>query len=145
MNTKLVGQLLLSLVLVSTIVAAVGFDWIGWTGQHIFNPEWHPHARFHMVQLSSFVILLSLMSLWLVWRRSLEPQLSALIVTALMVFLWSGEFIALAIPGTSPSPILSQPNTVSVFGWQVPGNLIFTTVMIILSVVGYLMIGRGGT
>lgn len=142
-KTTLIGRLLLTLVLLATIVAEIGFTWIGWTGEHIFNPAWHPHARFHAVQLSSFVILLSLMSLWLVWQRSLEPRIIILAVTALMVFFWGAEFIAAAVPGTSPNPILSEPNTFSLFGFQVHGNLFFSTVMIALSVLGYWLASHG--
>jgi len=144
MNRKLLGRLLLSLVLLATIVAEIGFTWIGWTGEHIFNPDWHPHARFHAAQLVSFVIAMSIVDLWLVWRRSLESRIVILAATAFPVLYWGAEFFAFFVPGTSPSPVLANPNTFRLLGFEVYGNLFFSGAMIALSVLACLLTGAVG-
>lgn len=144
MNAKLLGRLLLSLVLLATIVAEIGFTWIGWTGEHVFNPDWHPHGRFHAAQQTGFVVVMSLGGLWLAWRRSREPHVAILAVAAAVVCFWGAEFFAFFVPGTSPSPDLADPNTFSLLGFEVYGNLFFSGVMIALSVLACLLTGAVG-
>lgn len=142
MNTNLPGRLLLSLVLVATIIAEIGFTWFGWTGEHIFNPDWHPHARFHAAQMVGFIVVMSLGGLWLVWRRSREPHIATSMVAGAGVCYWGGEFFAFFIPGTSPSPIVAEPNTFQLFGSEVYGNLFFSGLLIALSALGGLLAYR---
>lgn len=125
MKAQLLGRLLLSLVVLATVVAEIGFTWIGWTGEHVFNPDWHPHARFHAAQLVGFGIALSLGGLWMVWRRSLEPRVAASAVAGALICLWGAEFFAFAVPGTSPSPNPAEPNTLQLLGLAIHGNLLF--------------------
>lgn len=138
---QLAGRLILSLVLVSSSAALIGFQW---NDSHVFNPGWHPHARFHAVQLLSFGIAMSSMGLWLLWRRSLEPPIGAAAATTVPIIFWGAEFVALLVPGTSPSPDLNNPNTFQLVGFEVYGNLFFSGVMIALSALAYFLINRRG-
>lgn len=52
------------------------------------------------------------------------------------------QFIAAAVPGTSPSPVLSDPNTFSLFGLQVHGNQYFSVLMILLGLFSYCLASR---
>lgn len=144
MDAKLLGRLLLSLVLLATIVAMIGFGWIGWTGEHVFNPDWHPHARFHAAQQTGFAIAMSVVGLWLVWRRSLELRTVMLVAAAFPVLFWGAEFFAFFVPGTSPSPVPASPNMFSLLGFEVYGNLFFSGAMVALSVLGGLLISAVG-
>lgn len=144
MNAKLLGRLLLSLVLLATIVAEIGFTWIGWTGEHVFNPDWHAHARFHAAQLVSFAIAMSIVGLWLVWQHSLESRTAMLAAAAFPVLYWGAEFFAFFVPGTNPSPDLANPNTFLLLGFEVYGNLFFSGAMIALSVLACLLDGAVG-
>lgn len=124
---------LLTATLVANLVTQVGFTWLGWTGEHIFATTWHPHARFHAVQLSVLVIGLSLGGMWLLWRRSAEPAIAIATVVFLQVVFWGAEYAALLVPETSPDPRLGQPNTFLLLGWEVHGNLFAAAVIIGLS------------
>ena len=141
MNTTLLGRLLMSFVLLASVAAVVGFQW---NASHVFNPDWHPHGRFHVVQLASFFILMAALGLWLLWRRTLEPRVTMLVVAAVPVAFWSAEFFAMLVPGTGLSPNPDVPNTFQVAGLSVYGNLFFSGVMIVLSVAAYLLLSRDG-
>jgi uncharacterized protein DUF6640 len=139
-NAHRLGRLVLSLVLVATILALFGFQW---NGTHVFNPEWHPHARFHAVQLTGLATAASILGLWLLWRRSAEPRVAATVAAILPLVFWAGEFYALLVPGTDPAFDLDNPNTVDLpIGVAVYGNLLFAGLMVVLSIVGYLLAWR---
>ena len=141
MNARLFGRLVLSLVLAGTVAAVIGFQW---NGSHLFDPDWHPHARLHAAQLTVSVAAMSVVGLWLVWRRSPEPHVGALVVAAAAISIWGSEFLALLVPGTSPSPDPADPNTFRLLGFEVYGNLFFSGVMIALSVLACLLTGAVG-
>lgn len=135
-TTELVGSIILSVVLIAGTFALICFQW---NKSHVFNPTWHPHARFHAVQLTFFFIILSVVALWLVWQNS--PRSSTItFVTALIPFtFWLGELLALLVPGTDPNQDLNHPNTFSLFGFKIHGNLLFSAVMIVLTFLGYML------
>lgn len=54
------GRLLLSLVLAGTVIAVFGFER---NGIHLLNDAWHPHAKFHLVELTGFGIAMSALGL----------------------------------------------------------------------------------
>lgn len=68
------------------------------------------------------------------WRRSRELYIAALVVAALLTTYWGAEFFAFAVPGTSPSPELDNPNTFPLLDLEVYGNLFFAGVLVGLSV-----------
>lgn len=138
---KLAGRLLLSFVLIIAIVTMIGFLWFG--EEHIFNPAWHPHARFHVAQELFGSVTFAFIDLWLVWRHSLESRIVRLVATAFPALFSAGAIFASFVPGTSASPDLAHPNTFSVFGLSIHGNLFFFGVMVVLSVVAYLLLSRG--
>ena len=41
---------------------------------HIFSPHWSPHARFHGVVSMGMPALLAPASVFLLWRRSTDPE-----------------------------------------------------------------------
>lgn len=129
---KLFAKILLSVVLVGGVAAWIGFQW---NDTHVFNPDWHPHARFHAVQLGLLFCGLSLALLGLLWSGFTTFRKSILLAASVPLLFWSGEFVALLVPGTNPSPDLAEPNTFSLLGMDVHGNLFFSGVMILLTLV----------
>ena len=53
-----------------------------------------------------------------------------------LVCLWGGEFFAFAVPGTSASPDIAEPNTFPLLGLEVHGNLLFSGVLIVAGLLG---------
>jgi hypothetical protein len=129
------------LVIAGTVAAVIGFTW---NEDHVFNQAWHPHARFHAAHLVGFVAAVSVVGLWLVWRRSPEPGVATLAGAAAAVCFWGAEFFAFFVRGTSPSPDPANPNTFRLFNFEVYGNLFFAGVMIAMSVFACLLTGAVG-
>ena len=119
------------------VVAVIGFQA---NRTHLFHPEWHPHAKFHSIQLMVIAVVVSLTGLWLLWRPSPEPEVGALAALAIPLGVWGGEFVALFGPGTHPAPNPERPNTISFPGGvKIYGNLFFSGLMIVVAVGGYLL------
>lgn len=135
------GQVVLSVVLTLGLMACLGFQW---NKTNVFNHAWHPHARFHAVQLCLFFAVLSAGALWMTWRAPVSSGVAAGVAAAVPVSFWSGEFVALTVPGTDPSPDPNKPNTFRLIGMTVHGNLFFATGMITSSIAGGLLLGLGG-
>jgi hypothetical protein len=73
-----------------------------WNKTHIFNPTWPPHARFHAADMSVIVWSASAIAIWLLWRRSSEPEVGIRVALLISLALWSPFlYITLLVPGTS--------------------------------------------
>lgn len=128
-----ISRILLSVVLVSTAVVSVAVDW---NATHIFNPEWHPHAKFHDVVMLWLLSGISIVALWLLWRRSTEPDIGYTVATLVPVIFWLPFFfVTLVIPGTSLQASQEVPPMVA--GIPIYPNVAVATLSIILALVGY--------
>ena len=128
-----VGRIILTSSLTLGVFAFIAFQW---NATHVFNPKWHPHARFHAVQLGLFFTVLSGIGLWLTWGSDVSRTAAAWLAAAVPLVFWGGEFAALLVPGTDPSPDPANPNTFPLFGRHVHGNLFFSAAVIVFSVLG---------
>jgi len=131
-GASLAGRIILTIALVATPIAMVAFLF---NGDHILNPAWHPHASFHGVQLAGIGVVMSLLGLWLLWRRR-DPIAGAIAAGVIAAAPPLAEFGALLVPGASPIPDAARPNTITLGGFDVPGNLIAFAVMLVFIAVG---------
>lgn len=77
------------------------------------------------------------MALWLLWRRSTEPDIAYTVAMLVPVVFWLPFFfITLVVPGTSlkASPEESLPTVV---GIPIYPNVVVATISIILALIGY--------
>ncbi len=81
----LVCQLLLSVTIISVAMAPLTADL---NESHIFNGDWPPHARFHTAVLMFLSIGLSLIGLWLLWRRTSEFRTHVFLAMLIPVLSW---------------------------------------------------------
>ena len=105
--------------------------------------KWHPHARFHAVQLGLFFIALSGIGFWLIWGSAISLPTAAWLAAAVPFVFWGGEFAALLVPGTDPNPDPAHPNTFPLLGVHVHGNLFFSACMMVLSLLGTILLITG--
>jgi hypothetical protein len=101
MQLKL-ARVILTVVLLGGAVISFVLDW---SPNHLLNPAWHPHARFHAAQLLFFHAGVALTGTWLLWRKSKEP-LVAVAAAALMAssFWMPLFFITSVLPGSNVWP-----------------------------------------
>ena len=129
---KLAKVLLSVLVVISTLVSVI----VDWNSSHVFNPDWHPHGRFHDVMLLTLLVGLMPLLLWLLWRPSSEPEIAVKVTTAILVLFWGSFYFNLLIPGTSPAANTGELPPV-VLGLLMYPNMVVAAIIIILALVGY--------
>jgi hypothetical protein len=100
MNKALVGRLILSFVAVFTAITPYVADW---NATHIFNPRWTPHAKFHNAQTMAFAVLLGMLALAYIWRRSSKgDDRSNIVVGGIFAGLyWATQGLAHFYPGVA--------------------------------------------
>jgi hypothetical protein len=93
------ARIILTVVLAAQAISGFALDW---TPNHLLNPLWHPHARFHGGLLLFFLAGASATGLWLLWRRSAEPHVGITAAALIAVSFWSPLlYAALLVPGSS--------------------------------------------
>src|SRR5579862_4370670 len=108
MSRANVGKAILTFVVAIFSAINVLADW---NKTHLFNPAWHPHARFHAAVMSFIVWGVAAIALWLLWRRSIEPGLGIKVAALLALTLWTPFLYAdHLVPGSSQ--LVSYPATV---------------------------------
>jgi len=134
MNRSKLGKLILSFVLVAGAVVATAVDW---NTTHLFNPAWHPHARFHDALFLLLLDGMSLVVLWLLWRPSKEPDIGVKVAALFAAAAWTPFFyIEALIPGTSLLASDDVP-VLKVGGMSLAPNLIVAAVLFLLTVIAY--------
>lgn len=82
--------------------AVLGF-WLDWSGNHLLHPDWHPHARFHGALLLFLLAGVSATALWLLWRRSAEPEVAVKAAGMISLSFWTPFFyITALLPQATP-------------------------------------------
>ncbi|MEO8050229.1 MAG: hypothetical protein ABI833_07405 [Acidobacteriota bacterium] len=93
------GRLILTGILLLQSVLGFALDW---SGNHLLNPLWHPHARFHGALLLFLLTGVSLMGIWLLWRKSKEPEIAIVVAAVISFSFWTPFFyIAFLLPSAT--------------------------------------------
>jgi hypothetical protein len=95
---KLSRIMLTTVLIVSTVLAFI----LDWRGNHLLNPAWHPHARFHGGLLLFTLAGMAVIGIWVLWRHSLEPLFAVRVSASLVLAYWTPLFYVNAlVPGSS--------------------------------------------
>lgn len=139
MSKQKMARVLLSVLVTSSTLISIAADW---NSSHVFNPDWSAHAKFHDIMLLTLLTGLLPLLLWLLWRKSSEPEIAIKVATFILVIFWGSFYVNYLIPGTSPQafPDIPPPTL-----WGIPlyPNMIVATIMIILSLVAYRLYQSG--
>ena len=93
------ARVILTVVLVAGVVASFALDW---SANHLLNPAWHGHARFHGAILLFFLAGASSTALWLLWRKTSEPEVAITAAAAISASFWTPLFyITSILPGST--------------------------------------------
>lgn len=141
MTRTTTGRFLLTLVLLGG--AALSFT-LDWRANHLLNPLWHPHARYHSAILLFLFAGVAGVGSWLLWRHSREPRVAFTAAALLSLAYWTPFFYVPAllpsasywagIPGHEPrfNGMIFYP------------NLIVVGLFVILTITGW-WLGREAT
>src|SRR5437870_2615640 len=100
MRNILIGRVLLTIVLVASTAASFILDW---SPNHLLNPLWHPHARFHGALLLFLLAGVSATAIWLLWRESREPEVAVRAAALLSLSFWTPLFYITSVLPRSTS------------------------------------------
>lgn len=93
------ARLIMTFVLIGGSILSFILDW---SPNHLLNPLWHPHARFHGALLLFLLAGVSMMGTWLLWRRSQEPGVAVITAIVIAVSYWTPLFfIPFVLPSSS--------------------------------------------
>jgi hypothetical protein len=112
---------------------------LDWSSNHLLNPEWHPHARFHGALMLFLLAGVSIVGVWLLWRDSREPEVAMKVAAFIAVSYWTPLFyIPFLLPGSSwwagrPG---SEPR---IDGLIVYPNLVVAAIFLLLTLLAYRM------
>jgi len=141
MNRNKLGKWVMTFVLVAGAVVSTAVDW---NETHLFNPAWHPHARFHDALFLMILDAMSLVVLWLLWRRSAEPEIGLKVAALFAAAVWTPFFyIEALIPGTSLLASDSVP-VLKVGSMTFAPNLVVAAVLFLLTLVAYWLARAAG-
>ncbi|GCE14825.1 DUF6640 family protein [Tengunoibacter tsumagoiensis] len=96
------ARVLVSLAALFTLVGAVLADLVipATAKQHIYNPNWPPHAKFHNGQTIFLGVFLGLMALWLLWYPGSNLQMQFHLAVVVAALYWLSMLGAMLLPGT---------------------------------------------
>lgn len=94
MDRTRLGRFLMTSLL--GVQALLGFL-LDWSGNHLLNPLWHPHARFHGALLLFFLAGVSMTGIWLLWRKSQEPDVAVKAAALISASFWAPFFFVTAL------------------------------------------------
>ena len=99
MNKFRLGRLILTFVLMGGAIMSFLLDW---SGNHLLNPLWHPHARYHSAILLFLYAGAASVGTWLLWRPSKEPAVAFIAAALLSLSYWTPFFyVPLLLPISS--------------------------------------------
>ena len=134
MGKIFIGKFLLTFVLMGG--AAMSFI-LDWSSNHLLNPLWHPHARYHAAILLFLFAGVAGVGTWLLWRPSKEPDVAFSAASLLSLAYWTPFFyVPLLLPQASYWAGISghEPR---IWGVMVYPNLIVVAVFVILTAAGW--------
>lgn len=123
----------MTLVLVSTTVLSFVLDW---SANHLLNPAWHPHARFHGALLLFMLAGVSATSLYLLWRRSCELEVMVRIAGMLSLAFWTPLFYITSVLPSSTSWAGAPNADPRLSGYLFTPNLLVAAAFVVVSLAG---------
>jgi hypothetical protein len=130
MNRVLAGRILLTFVLAGSAIASFILDW---RPNHLLNPLWHPHARFHGALLLFMLAGVSATGIWLLWRKSTEPEIALRASAFLSLSFWTPLFYITSILPSATTWAGTPETDPRLTGSLVTPNLIVAAILVLIN------------
>jgi hypothetical protein len=127
--------LMTALLGASTVVSFV----LDWSPNHLLNPLWHPHARFHGALLLFLLAGVSATAIWMMWRGSREPAVAIRAAALVSLSFWTPLFYITWLVPDSTSWAGAVGTDPRLTGALVTPNLAVAAVFVLLSLIGVWM------
>ncbi|UBU15286.1 DUF6640 family protein [Nonomuraea gerenzanensis] len=130
---------LVALMAAETALGALLFDLVlhDTAHEHLYNPAWSPHAKFHDAQYIVMSLAFGLLALALLAGRRGDPHSRLLWAAGIVAVPWASMFPALLFPGTAGYDPEFRDETQFVLGLH--GQLFMALVtLVILAVAAFL-------
>ena len=136
MQRTIFARLLLTVVLLGGAISSFFLDW---RSNHLLNPAWPPHARFHGALLLFFLAGVSATSTWLLWRKSAEPSVAFKVAALVSASFWTPFFyVTTLLPQADlwAGPPDARPR---IAGVQFYPNVVTASFCLMLTGIAYLL------
>ncbi|MEK3779274.1 DUF6640 family protein [Paenibacillus sp. FSL R5-0810] len=138
----LISKIIISFVAIVTIAGALLADVIvrKTASQHIFNPKWPPHAKFHNGQTISLSILLGFSSLYLLFRTEGDLWFQFILAILTASYYWLSMILAAIFPNTGWIDEEFKSDVKSILGLHPQQFLAYIMIFLLVAsfVLGYL-------
>lgn len=136
MNRIFTGKLLLTFVLIGGAIMSFLLDW---SPNHLLNPLWHPHARYHSAILLFLFAGVASTATWLLWRPSQEPATAFTAAALISLSYWTPFFYVPALLPLSSYWAGIPGHEPHLHGILIYPNLIVVAIFVILTITGWLL------
>ena len=148
MTGQTLGKLLISSTIVLSALVSTGIDLSYGDTAHIHNAAWHPHAIFHDIVMFLLLDFMGVVCLWLLWRKSTEPEVGVRVAALLMVGFWSPfYYVTTLFPAASlaatPENVSNGALLVSWAPFPLYINVLVGTFLLAMTAAGYLLYRNG--
>jgi hypothetical protein len=136
MSALRTGRAILTVELAATTIASFILDW---SPNHLLNPLWHPHARFHGALLLFMLAGVCATAIWLLWRPTPEPEIALRTAALLSLAFWTPLFyITTVLPGSTSWAGAASADP-RLRGALVTPNLLVASAFVLVSGAGLLL------
>jgi hypothetical protein len=118
-------------VLATTTIASFVLDW---SPNHLLNPLWHPHARFHGALLLFMLAGMSAAATWQLWRPSKEPHVAIRMAGFLSLSFWTPLFYITSVLPSSTSWAGRPEADPRLTGGLVTPNLLVAAAFVLITI-----------
>lgn len=131
MLTRAFGKGLMTFILLTQTLLGFVLDW---SPNHLLNPSWHPHARFHGALLLFLLAGSSATGIWLLWRKSREPEVALTTAGLISLSFWTPFLYVTALLKGSTLWAGDPSSTPHIFGHAYYPNVAVSVLFIALTV-----------
>jgi hypothetical protein len=137
MRMPLVSRIIFCFV---SIYLVIGAHLADYSGTHIFNPRWPPHAKFHDGQTLMFAIFLAVFTIFFAAKKTQDRRITLIATTSLAAMYWVTQALAIVYPGTAF--VDPEFNTPSAYLLGLPAQVTIDIIALCLITTASFLAGR---